>query len=69
MLLSWCVTYLQQLVKDKRAFIGDSAILHNNQGGSSTVKEDNINISQTWIVSHIRVSTILGINIVVMCLV
>ena len=49
-----CVTYLQQLVKDKRAFIGDSAILHNNQGGSSTVKEDNINISQTWIVSQYK---------------
>ena len=49
-----CVTYLQQLVKDKKAFISDSAILHNNQGGSSTVKEDNINISQTWIVSQYK---------------
>ena len=49
-----CVTYLKQMIRDKRAFISNSVILHNNQGGSSDVKEDNINISQTWIVSQYK---------------
>ena len=49
-----CVTYLKQMIRDKRAFISNSVILHNNQGGSSNVKEDNINISQTWIVSQYK---------------
>ena len=47
-----CVTYLKQMIRDKRAFISNSVILHNNQGGD--VKEDNINISQSWIVSQYK---------------
>ena len=47
-----CVTYIKQMIRDKRAFISNSVILHNNQGGD--VKEDNINISQSWIVSQYK---------------
>ena len=64
-----CVTYLKQMIRDKRAFISNSVILHNNQGGSSDVKEDNnINISQTWIVVNINMNIIHAINIVVIYL-
>ena len=49
-----CVEYLQQMVTDKRAYISNSVILHTNQGGSSNVKRENINISQSWIVSQYK---------------
>ena len=52
-LRSVCVLYLKDLINKKRAFI-ENMILHHPTHGNLNPTQDNINISQSWIVSQYK---------------
>ena len=51
---SMCVAYLKNLIDKKRAFISDEMILHHPVRGNPNPTNENINISQSWIVSQYK---------------
>ena len=53
-LRSMCIAYLKNMIEKKRAFIDNDVILHHPTRGNSNPTNENINISQSWIVSQYK---------------
>ena len=53
-LRSMCIAYLKNMIEKKRAFIDNDVILHHPTRGNPNPTNENINISQSWIVSQYK---------------
>ena len=51
---SMCVEYLKNMISKSRAYIDNDVILHHPTRGNSNPTNENINISQSWIVSQYK---------------
>ena len=51
---SMCVEYLKDMISKNRAFIDNDVILHHPTRGNPNPTNENINISQSWIVSQYK---------------
>ena len=49
-----CIDYLKDLIDKKRAFIDNDIMLHHPTRGNKNPTNENINISQSWIVSQYK---------------
>ena len=49
-----CITYLKNMIGRKKAFIENDIILHHPIRGNLNPTNENINISQSWIVSQYK---------------